>query len=101
MRPAAPHAPGRACCPSKTGPSPVVANMAGLGVWRFLDSTGWVQLSIFNADQVAIDPNGNVVGDFGFAGLWRFRNGVWSEISTANANRISTNGNNTGANFVV
>src|SRR5262245_48815997 len=85
----------------RTVPSPVVANMAGLGVWRFLDSTGWVQLSIFDADQVDIDPNGNVVGDFGSAGLWRFRNGVWLQISTANANAIATNGNASGANFVV
>ncbi len=43
----------------------------GNGVWRYEDTTGWMQLTTTPSVQVRIDDNGNVVGE-DLSGVWRY-----------------------------
>jgi hypothetical protein len=74
------------------GPSFVVADFPGSGVWRHSDSTGWKQLSPADAGLVVVDDNGNVAA--GFAnGLWRYEDaGGWQRLTPAAASLIDIAG---------
>ncbi len=56
------------------GPTRVVAEFPGYGVWRFQDNAGWQQLTAANAVSVGVNAGGDVVGDFGGAGVWKYTN---------------------------
>src|SRR5947209_4890436 len=76
-------------------PSSVVADFAGQGLFRYTEGSGWALLSTADPEQVVVAANGDVFGDFGSAGLWRFDNrfGYWGQLSTMNPELIAAAGN--------
>ena len=58
----------------------MVAEIAGIGVWRYEDSTGWQRLTSTNAAAVGIDSNGDVAGVFS-GGVWRYEDSTgWKQL---------------------
>jgi hypothetical protein len=69
----------------------LAAAFRGHGVWRYKANT-FQEILPFAAQQVLIDDTGNVVGDFGTNGLWRYTNAVgWgsSPLSRSDADIIA------------
>ncbi len=48
-----------------------VADFSGTGVWRYSPTAGWQQLTPVDGTQIAVDANGDVVGEFAGYGVWR------------------------------
>jgi hypothetical protein len=69
----------------------LAADFPGHGVWRYGTSIGWRQLLPFDAQQVAVDDNGDVFGRFGPNGLWRYTDAAgWQELDTRSASWIGS-----------
>jgi hypothetical protein len=82
-------------------PSTLAAEIPGSGVWRWMDSTGWKQLTptdvslvacdsrgdvVANASQVAIDANGDVAALIHNFGVWRFEDSTgWQMLNQDDA----------------
>jgi len=49
----------------------VIADFDTLGLWRFSNSTGWVQLTTADPSVIAVSDEGWIVGAFGDKGTWR------------------------------
>jgi hypothetical protein len=67
----------------------VVADFGSLGLWKYLDPSGWSQLTGANPDFVIAadtnaDGNDEIVGDFGSLGLWLWDT-QWTQLTGANA----------------
>jgi hypothetical protein len=60
-----------------------VADFQGNGVWRYEDSTGWQQLSPFDATSLSIDANGDLP--------LRGQRG-WQQLSPFSATQVSSSG---------
>jgi hypothetical protein len=64
----------------------VLADFAGLGVWRYEDRTGWQQLSPVDAASMDLRGDGKVVAYFVQWGMWEYQDGTgWQQLVSPSA----------------
>jgi len=69
--------------------STMAGEFPGLGVWRYMNSTGWQQLTAANATVLDICDRGSVTGEFPGYGVWRYMDSTgWQQLATADATSI-------------
>jgi hypothetical protein len=63
----------------------VVGEYSGVGVWRYEDTQGWIQLTPVDAGGVAGGAIGDVIASFNGYGLWLYDDARgWLQITPAN-----------------
>ena len=68
---------------------------AGLGLWTYRNSSVWAQLHPFTSQGFVVgdftaDGKDDLVVGFGAAGLWKYSNGVWSQLHASGPGGLAT-----------
>ena len=61
-----------------------------IGLWRWRAASGWQQLTVGDAQDLAVTADGAVFGDFGASGIWRWaRIPGWSQLTSLDAQQLA------------
>jgi hypothetical protein len=80
------------------GSSNLVANFPGYGLYEYVTSSTWTQLTPNDTVQALIEVWPILYADFGAQGLWKY-DGSWAEITPDDANLLGSYKGNLVANF--
>jgi hypothetical protein len=79
--------------------SRLVANFPGYGLYEYY-GIFWTELTPNDTVEALIEVSGNLYADYGPQGLWKY-NGSWTQLTSADANLLSSYGGYLVANFPV